>query len=100
MTQAAKKKEDTRSVKLIKAQSNQVQQLTAEKEALGKKLGEQQKKTLTEKRTITGRIEEKRRGDCIFAEKATSSCPSPEESYWFNDDGLSSERDEADYLEG
>ena len=42
MTQAAKKKEDTRSVKLIKAQSNQVQQLLAEKEALGEKLGKKE----------------------------------------------------------
>ena len=39
MTQAAKQKEDTRSVKLIRAQSNQMQQLIAEKAALAEKLG-------------------------------------------------------------
>ena len=82
MTQAAKKKEDTRSVKLIKAQSNQVQQLLAEKEALGEKLGKKEEEI------------------AILRGNATSSRPSPEESHWFNDDGLSSKHDEADYLEG
>ena len=56
MTQVAKKKEDTRSVKLIKTQSNQVQQLLAEKEALGKQLGEQQEKTLTEREQLQEEI--------------------------------------------
>ena len=82
MAQSAKQKEDTRSVKLIKAQSNQAQQLLAEKEALGEKLGKKEEEI------------------AILRKNATSSRPSPEESYWFNDDGLSSEHDEADYLEG
>ena len=66
-------------------------------------LGDQLEKTLVEGEQEREQLHEelkKKEEDIAYLRKnATSSCLSPEESYWFNDDDLS-ECDEVDCLEG
>ena len=91
MAQSAKQKEDTRSVKLIRAQSNQMQQLIAEKSArtdkldnvlndqsLSNMLGDELEKTLIEREQereqLHERLKQKKRGLHICGKMPTRSC--------------------------